>query len=319
MADSNGARGTSDLAELVQGLLESYRSDSRAHHIGKKFLPSRDEIVEIIDLFLQLFFPGYFGRQGLTEENIGYHVGQLLSTLRDKLARQIEQCLCHAAECGLVFEPCADEAKRMAREILARVPKLRALIITDVQAAFDGDPAATNLHEVILAYPGLLAVAIYRVAHELRTIGVPLLPRIMTEWAHARTGADIHPGATIGRSFFIDHATGVVIGETSRIGEHVKLYQGVTLGALSHPRDADGRVIRNTKRHPTVENDVTIYANATVLGGETTVGRGSVVGGSVFMTRTVPPESRVAVKPPELSVRTNDPAAAGPREIDFEI
>lgn len=323
MSDANGASAPEkDLAGLVAGVLASYRSDPRGHHIDKRFLPSRDEIVEIIELFLQLFFPGYYGRQGLTQENIEYHVGQLVSTLRDKLSRQIEQCLCHAAECGLMLEPCSEDARQMAREILGRVPKLRSLVIDDVQAAFDGDPAATNLHEVILAYPGLLAVAIYRVAHELHVIGVPLLPRIMTEWAHARTGADIHPGASIGKSFFIDHATGVVIGETSRIGTHVKLYQGVTLGAISHPRDADGRVIRNTKRHPTVENDVTVYANATVLGGETVLGQKSIVGGSVFLTKSIPAGSRVALKPPELSVRTPGEAGSASDDafaLDFEI
>jgi serine O-acetyltransferase len=324
VSDSNGApAGSKDLAALVSGVLESYRSDPRGHHIGKKYLPSRDEIVEIIELFLELFYPGYFGRQGLTQENIEYHVGQLVLSLREKLSRQIEQCLCHAAECGLIFEPCAEDARAMAREILTRVPKLRKLIIDDVQAAFDGDPAATNLHEVILAYPGLLAVTVYRVAHELHVIGVPLLPRIMTEWAHSRTGADIHPGAHVGQSFFIDHATGVVVGETTRIGTHVKLYQGVTLGALSHPRDAEGRVIRNAKRHPTVQDDVTVYANATVLGGETVLGKGSVVGGSVFLTRSIPEGSRVALKPPELSVRTQSERGKGESGdgliLDFEI
>jgi serine O-acetyltransferase len=185
---------------------------------------------------------------------------------------------------------------------LVKLPALRAMLLDDVQAAFDGDPAATNLDEVILAYPGLLAVTVYRVAHELFEMGVPLMPRIMTEWAHSRTGADIHPGAHIGKSFFIDHATGVVIGETSLIGANVKLYQGVTLGAVSHPRDESGRVIRNTKRHPTVQDGVTVYANATVLGGETVLGEKSIVGGSVFLTESVPSGSRVAITPPELKV-----------------
>jgi serine O-acetyltransferase len=187
---------------------------------------------------------------------------------------------------------------------LAKLPSIRFTLLEDVQAAFDGDPAATNLDEVILAYPGLLAVSVYRVAHELYQLGVPLMPRIMTEWAHATTGADIHPGARIGQSFFIDHATGVVIGETTEIGGHVKLYQGVTLGAVSHPRDEQGRVIRDAKRHPTVEDGVTIYANATVLGGSTRLGEGSVVGGSVFLTDSVPSKSRVAIKAPELRVMT---------------
>ena len=161
---------------------------------------------------------------------------------------------------------------------------MRDELILDVQAAYDGDPAASSLDEVILAYPGMLAVTVHRVAHELHVMGVPLMPRIMSEWAHSRSGADIHPGARIGRSFFIDHATGVVVGETTTIGSNVKLYQGVTLGALSIPRDERGRVIRDTKRHPTVEDGVTVYANATVLGGETVLGADSVVGGSVFVT-----------------------------------
>ena len=322
---SDGGRETkSELDTVVEAVLASYRSDPRAQFIGRAFLPSREEIAEIIELFLHLVFPGYLGRQGLTHESIGYHVGQLVSTLRDKLSHQVEQCLCHAAECGLVFEPCRDEAVRMTKNMLTRIPGLRSALIDDVQAAFDGDPAATNLHEIILAYPGLLAVTVYRVAHELHKLGVPILPRIMTEWAHARTGADIHPGATIGRSFFIDHATGVVVGETTLIGAHVKLYQGVTLGALSHPRDESGRVIRHQKRHPTVEDDVTVYANATVLGGATVLGKGSIIGGSVFITRSVPPGARVALKPPELTVRTqsSNGRSNGPQpdfDIEFEI
>jgi serine O-acetyltransferase len=177
------------------------------------------------------------------------------------------------------------------------------MLVLDVQAAYDGDPAASSLDEVILAYPGMLAVTVHRVAHELHVMGVPLMPRIMSEWAHSRSGTDIHPGARIGRSFFIDHATGVVVGETTTIGANVKLYQGVTLGALSIPKDERGRVIRDTKRHPTVEDGVTIYANATVLGGRTVVGADSVVGGSVFVTESVPPSTRVALRPPEVTVR----------------
>lgn len=314
-----GDRGGPALDDIVQAVVASYRADKRGHYINRHHRPSRDEIIECIELFLQLFFPGYFGRQDLTDENIVYHVGGVVSALREKLARQIEQCLCHAAEQedGAVIRPCAEPAERLASRMVAKIPALRALLIEDVQAAYDGDPAASGLDEIILAYPGLLAVAVYRVAHELHEMGVPLLPRIMTEWAHARTGADIHPGATIGRSFFIDHATGVVVGETSRIGQGVKLYQGVTLGALSHPRDENGRVIRNTKRHPTVEDGATLYANATVLGGSTVVGTGSVVGGSVFLTRSVPAQARVALKPPELSVRTA--TSNEPWVPDFEI
>lgn len=315
---AEGGTSQSELDAIVRAVVDSYRSDPRGHRINRRFLPSRDEIIECIGLLLQVFYPGYFGRQDLTDESIAYHVGGLLSSLRDKLARQIEQCLCHAAECGAVVDPCANEARRLATSLLARLPAIREALVDDVQAAYDGDPAATGLDEVILAYPGLLAVTVYRIAHELQAMGVPLLPRIMTEWAHAQTGADIHPGATIGRRFFIDHATGVVVGETTHIGDGVKLYQGVTLGAVSHPHDEQGRVIRNTKRHPTVEDDVTVYANATVLGGDTRLGQGSIVGGSVFLTKSVPPKARVALKPPELNVKT---AREAPSVwvLDFEI
>jgi serine O-acetyltransferase len=187
-----------------------------------------------------------------------------------------------------------------------------------VQAAFDGDPAALNLDEIILAYPGVLAVSVYRIAHALYDLGVPMMARIMTEWAHSKTGCDIHPGATIGAAFFIDHATGVVIGETTHIGEGVKIYQGVTLGALSLPRDASGHLIRGKKRHPTVEDGATLYANATVLGGQTVVGAHSVIGGSVFLTFSVPPRSRVSLKEPELRVARRD-GAAEPDAIYFDI
>ncbi len=295
----------SELAQIVQAVVESYKSDRRGQFINRRHLPSRKVMEECIDLYLQIVFPGYFGAQDLRGDNIVYHVGGLLNTLRDKLSGQIEQCICHAAETEKSeVSPCEEEARRLATLFLAKLPELRSYLIDDVQAAYDGDPAAGNLDEVILAYPGLLAVAVYRMAHELHGLGVPLLPRMMTEWAHSKTGADIHPGAKIGHSFFIDHATGVVIGETSEIGRGVKLYQGVTLGAISHPRDDQGRVIRNTKRHPTVDDGATLYAHATVLGGATTVGAESIIGGSVFLTKTVPPRSRVAMKPPELSVRT---------------
>jgi serine O-acetyltransferase len=306
-----------ELGPLVGAMLDSYRRSPQGHHINRRFLPSRAEIIEVIDLLLQVFYPGYHGRQDLTEENIAYHVGGLLNALREKLARQIEMCLCFREESEACPEHppgearCSGQARRLASALLQRLPALREGLLADIQAAYDGDPAATSLAEVILAYPGLLAVTVHRVAHELYSMDVPLMPRIMAEWAHTQSGADIHPGATLGPSFFIDHATGVVIGETSRLGSHVKLYQGVTLGALSHPRDAAGRVIRNTRRHPTVEDRVTVYANATVLGGDTVLGAGSVVGGSVFVTRSVPPGAVVAMKPPELSVRPSVPA--GPK------
>jgi serine O-acetyltransferase len=313
------------LASIADAMLASYRNDPRAHHINRRFLPSRDEIITAIQQLLQLMYPGYYGRQGLTDENVGYHVGLLLSELRDRLARQVELCLCHRHEQqGIAHRDeaiCHAHALQLVTRFLARLPRVRATLVTDVQAAYDGDPAAHHLDEIILAYPGLLAVTVYRLAHELHVLGVPLMPRIMTEWAHAQTGADIHPAADIGPSFFLDHATGAVVGETSDIGASVKLYQGVTLGALSHPRDDGGRVIRGTKRHPTVEDDVTVYANATVLGGNTILGAGSIIGGSVFITRSIPRGSRVALKPPELRVKPTPAVGepAGEPIDDFEI
>jgi serine O-acetyltransferase len=293
------------LPGLVEGMLASYRRDPRAQHVNRRFLPSRVEILEVVKLLLELFYPGYFGRQDLTDENLAFHVGNLLGALREKVETQVETCLSFAAESeGRAPGACAEEARRVATEFLERLPAVRDALVLDVQAAYDGDPAASSLDEVILAYPGMLAVTVHRVAHELHVLGVPLMPRIMSEWAHSRSGADIHPGARIGRSFFIDHSTGVVVGETTTIGSNVKLYQGVTLGALSIPRDERGRVIRDTKRHPTVEDGVTVYANATVLGGHTVLGADSVVGGSVFVTTSVPPGSRVALRPPETIVRS---------------
>ena len=293
------------LERLVDGMIRSYRGDPRGQHVNRRFLPSRDEILEIVGLLLQLFYPGYYGRQDLTDANLEYHVGTLLSSLREKVQRQVETCLCSASEsAGSPAGTCGDKARHATDAFLERLPAIREALIEDVQAAYDGDPAATSFDEVILAYPGLLAITVHRVAHELHVMGVPLMPRIMSEWAHSQSGADIHPGARIGSSFFIDHATGVVVGETTAIGSSVKLYQGVTLGALSIPKDARGRVIRDTKRHPTVEDNVTVYANATVLGGQTVIGADSIVGGSVFVTQSVPPASRVALRPPEMTLRT---------------
>jgi serine O-acetyltransferase len=309
------------LTELTEEFLGSYRGDARARRISQRYLPSREAIVEILEGVLDLMYPGYFGRRDLNSENLGAHVAQAVAALAPKLEREMEHCLCYGRE--REAEPpnlgeCAPRAHELADIFLRRLPEIRSLLIRDVQAAFDGDPAATNLDEVILAYPGVLAVSVYRIAHALYDLGVPMMARIMTEWAHSKTGADIHPGASIGPAFFIDHATGVVIGETTDIGEGVKLYQGVTLGALSFPRDASGQIIRGKKRHPTVESGSTLYANATVLGGQTVVGAGSVIGGSVFLTRSVPPRSRVSLKEPELRVATRD-GAAEPDAIYFDI
>ncbi len=308
-------------SQLAEDLLASYRADERARRISRRYLPSREAIVEVLEQLLDLMYPGYFGRRDLNDENLAEHVEQALERLLPKLEREVEHCLCYGREredASAEVGPCAPRAKELALQFLGRLASIRGVIVKDVQAAYDGDPAATHLDEIILAYPGLLAVSVYRLAHELQKLGVPLMARIMTEWAHSRTGCDIHPGAVIGAGLFIDHATGVVIGETAHIGENVKLYQGVTLGAISFQRDQSGHLIRGTKRHPTVEQGSTLYANATVLGGNTVVGEGSVIGGSVFLTRSVPPRSRVSVKDPELRVARRD-SAVEPEALYFDI
>ncbi len=297
------------LDELVDSIVTSYNADERTRHIDRIYLPSRQAVVDIIQLLLELAYPGHYGRQNLTQYNVRYHVGELLPKLGDLLAEQIQQALCYQQELEhrpTTEQACDKKAQRLAVEFMSRIPAIREMLAGDVQAAYDGDPAAVNTDEVILAYPGVLAITVYRFAHELYRMEIPLLPRMMTEWAHMKTGVDIHPGADIGRNFFIDHGTGVVVGETSNIGENVKLYQGVTLGALSFAKDARGRLIRGHKRHPTVADSVTIYANATVLGGETNIGEGAVVGGSVFLTRSVPPDATVSIKAPELKVHKRD-------------
>jgi serine O-acetyltransferase len=318
---TNSALGANGLDELARELLGSYLGDERARRISHRYLPSREAIVEILEAVLDLMYPGYFGRQDLSQENLGSHIAEAVATLAPKVEREMEHCLCYGREreaARAALSDCAPRARELTQVFLRRLPEIRGLLVRDVQAAFDGDPAASNLDEVILAYPGLLAVSVYRIAHALHDLGVPLMARIMTEWAHSKTGCDIHPGAKIGAAFFVDHATGVVIGETTEIGEGVKLYQGVTLGALSFPKDSSGQIIRGTKRHPTVESGSTLYANATVLGGQTVVGAGSVIGGSVFLTHSVPPRSRVSLKEPELRVATRE-GAAEPDAIYFDI
>ncbi len=303
------------LGELVSRIVDSYKADARTQHIGRTYLPARAEIIQFLRNSLELLYPGFIGRQHLTEHNMAFHVGDLVPRIAEAAFRQIRMCLCYVEETetpsSTEHTSCDATARQYTMGFLEEIPSVRALLAGDVQAAFDGDPAALNMDEVVLAYPGLLAISVHRLAHPLYGLDVPLMPRIMSEWAHAKTGIDIHPGARIGRNFFIDHGTGVVIGETTDIGDNVKVYQGVTLGALSFPKDERGRVIREAKRHPTVEDNVTIYANAIILGGDTVIGRNSVIGGSVFVTSSVPPNSVVTFKPPELRVKTKTSPEVG--------
>jgi len=288
-----------DLPKVIEALAESYRKHKKLNSIGRTPLPSRDAIREIIRHLDEVIFPGYVGRQDLTWETVSYHLGSLLDEVCSELSGQIFLCIrhtCQIAQQDSECSHCEQKASREAMIFLKKLPEIRELLELDLQAAYDGDPAAKSFDEIIFSYPCMKAITVYRLAHELFLAGVPLMPRIMTEIAHNESGIDIHPGAKIGKAFFIDHGTGVVIGETTIIGDNVKLYQGTTLGALSFPKDERGQVIRDRKRHPTIEDDVTVYSGATILGGDTVVGKGSVIGGNVWLTHSVPPGTRVIVE-----------------------
>jgi serine O-acetyltransferase len=286
---------TKGIEELVKEIAQTYEGDSGINFIDASNLPVRDQIIEILELLTELIFPGYTGKRTVTQANISFIVGDILCQVYSELTEQIEKAYkyrCRIENCD------TGECKKMSQEavkhLLSQIPMIRELLKGDVGAAFDGDPAAKSYEEIVISYPCIIAIAVHRMAHELYIKNVPLIPRIMSEWAHSRTGIDIHPGAKIGKNFFIDHGTGVVIGETSVIGENVKIYQGTTLGALSFPKDERGRAIKGGKRHPTLEDNVTIYAEATIL-GDVTIGRGSTVGGNVWIKESVPPGVTVTV------------------------
>ncbi|MGQ9631669.1 MAG: serine O-acetyltransferase [bacterium] len=292
------------LPEVVDKILDNYNRTPEINNIGSSDMPSRDAVISIVEELLELLYPGYIGRNNLCSANLKFYVGNKLDSLFVALKEQISGSL--RRERRKKGEPCDDcdlEAERITVEFFDRIPAIRELLVEDVRAAYDGDPAAKGFDEIIFSYPGIYAVTVYRLAHELLLLGVPLIPRIMTEYAHGKTGIDIHPGAKIGRSFFIDHGTGVVIGETCEIGDNVKIYQGVTLGAHSFLKDEYGNLIRGRKRHPTIEDDVTIYSGATILGGETVIGKGSVIGGNVWLTRSIPPGTKVTIANPQLKFK----------------
>jgi serine O-acetyltransferase len=270
------------------------------HHVGAIPLPSHESVVHIIHQARRILFPGYFTQTISDPINLEYCLGKETMELFENLSRQIVLSFQH--DCLRQGQPCTQCIRRgneTALQFIQALPQLRAILATDIRAAIEGDPAAKSYDEVIFCYPGLFAITVYRMAHKLYEFDVPLLPRIMTEYAHSLTGIDIHPGAKIGESFFIDHGTGVVVGETTEIGNRARLYQGVTLGALSLPRKAGNR-LRDKKRHPTIEDDVTIYSNATLLGKEAVIGARSVIGGNVWITERVPPDTKVLLKLPEL-------------------
>ena len=292
------------LHEITEAIVATYTECNHINHLGHRPLPSRDAVIEILADLVEILFPGFARRQNLHMGNVEYHVGDLIDGLHDKLTQQIARTIRHDHDPQAGALDIEALAQQKTIELLTKLPELRYVLEQDAESAFLGDPAAKSHHEIVFCYPGLEAITVYRIAHELLLLGVPLIPRMMTEHAHSKTGIDIHPGARIGPGFFIDHGTGVVIGETCDIGKNVKLYQGVTLGALSFPRDAAGNIIRGMKRHPTLEDDVVVYANATILGGDTVVGHHAVVGSSVWLTHGVEPYTVVTLEKPSLRIKS---------------
>lgn len=287
-----------ELSGMVKSILKSYEQHDIICNIDSTNRLNRTTIVELIDAIRYVLFPGYFEMRNLKSCSVEYHVGELLEEIQYRLKKQVIRALQHRiGEDEVNPEKIEDEAEEIVAQFLEKIPQLRDILATDVQAAYDGDPAAYNTDEIIVSYPGFYAITVYRIAHELYLLRVPLIPRIMTEHAHNRTGIDIHPGATIGKYFFIDHGTGVVIGETTIIGDNVKIYQGVTLGALS---TNGGQKLKNIKRHPTLGNNVTVYSGTSILGGDTVIGNNVVIGGNCFIISSVSEGSKVVMKPFEM-------------------
>ncbi|NMA46351.1 MAG: serine acetyltransferase [Lentisphaerae bacterium] len=297
-----------DLAqEVVHGLCASYEYAGGVSYMERCGIPQQEVILRLLQQLLELLFPGYSGRYEFHAEGQFFTVGEMLNQVQQGLTDQIAKAYAFRCSKEHCDQPCRALAQETVMAFLRKLPAIREVLLTDAQAALDGDPAASTLDEIILAYPGFKCISIHRLAHELYKAKVPLIPRVMSEYAHAVTGIDINPGATIGAHFFIDHGTGVVIGETAIIGEHVKLYQGVTLGALSFPKDACGKLVKGAKRHPNIEDYVTIYAEATIL-GDVTIGHHSVIGGNVWLTETIPPYSKVTHPSSKLSIQTRNSA-----------
>ena len=282
--------------EAIDGILASYAQRGELTHLESGTLPSREAIWAVVEDLLRLLFPGFLEPAETAALDVTARTAARVRTVEDRLGTEIEKGLRFREKCS--GADCRERAVAATFTLLQAIPGLRDLLATDIEAAYDGDPAAQSKGEIVLAYPGLQAIAVYRLAHVLYVADIPLVPRVMSEYAHSRTGIDIHPGATIGQRFFIDHGTGVVIGETCRIGDNVKIYQGVTLGARSFPRDDGGRVIKGNKRHPDIDDAVTIYSGATIL-GPVSIGRASVVGGNVWLTESVPPDTRIVVRTPQ--------------------
>jgi serine O-acetyltransferase len=293
------------LPKLVDDIIGSYETIGRMDHLEGKDLPSKKVVIEVLEDLFAVLFPGYLGKEGITKVNIKYFLGTTLASIYARLTNEVEKSLKYICRkiTKCPHDVCLKRAQVVVKEILEEIPEIREVISGDIEAAYNGDPAAVSTEEVILSYPCVLAITTYRIAHELYLRGIPLIPRIMSEHVHSLTGIDIHPGAKIGKNFFIDHGTGVVIGETAEIGDNVKLYQGVTLGALSFPKDETGQVIKGRKRHPTVGNNVVIYSGATLLGPDAVVGDNVVIGGNVWVTSPVASGTKITIARPNLKYK----------------
>ncbi len=285
------------LTKITSAIIETYEKEDKINRINGKYLPSPDNIIKLMNNIHTILFPGILGKEVPGKGNFDCFIQSLLDQVFVDLAEQMQKSL-------NVLESIRDEqsenknrdkAETLSLQLLNKLPEIRELLKLDIEAAFDGDPAVNDLEEIILCYPSVRALATHRIAHELYLMGISLMARIVSEWMHSETGIDIHPGAKIGQSFFMDHGTGIVIGETSTIGNHVKIYQGVTLGALSFNRDEAGKIVKGGVRHPTIQDHVTIYANATILGGKTVIGKGSIIGANTWITSSIPPYSRITI------------------------
>jgi serine O-acetyltransferase len=299
----NDKHDSYDIRRLVDKIVASYDESSGINFIDAENMPVGDKILQALDLLIEILFPGYTGKRIVTHQNLNFIIGDLVCQVRSTLLEQVELAFrykCKMKKCTDC--DCPKLAENTVDTFLDELVSIREMLKSDVSAAFDGDPSAKSFEEVVVSYPYIMAIAVHRIAHELYLKEVPLVPRIMSESAHARTGIDINPGAKIGKRFFIDHGTGVVIGETAVIGDNVKLYQGVTLGALSFPKDERGRVIRGGKRHPTIEDNVTIYAEATIL-GDVTIGKDAVIGGNVWLKNSVDASVTISIDDSEMAYK----------------
>lgn len=294
--------------KIVDDILSSYKKHEETIHVDSENIVNKEILIDIIEELRKVLFPGFFDKNRVRSEYMQYLVGERIEFIQYHLKKQVARVLGNDESCDSCPKSESSlQAEKIVEQFLQKIPMIREYLYTDVQAAYEGDPAAYSTDEVIFSYPGIFAITVYRMAHELVKLNVPLIPRIMTEYAHSLTGIDINPGAVIGKYFCIDHGTGIVIGETTTIGEHVKIYQGVTLGALSTKR---GQLLKGEKRHPTIGNNVTIYSNTSVLGGETIIGDGVTIGGNAFIVESIASGMKVNIKNPELQYSRDSRSSA---------